>query len=242
MNDELKKLYQKYWTGLLDAAKSLTIEAANPLLIQVNDKYIKSEIKIMIVGQETDGWHESLNHASSVDNLMKGYFDYFYQNSKDGKKRGKRAFWNKKNYLYFEDELTAYFKEKDKTVSFIWNNISKIGNNGRGKPKKEILTLERQYFNLLKDEFDILKPNIVIFTTGKRDSYIKHHFGLDTEFIPVLYLKDNLLAEKTASLIAHVKIPKRADICSVRVEHPNRRTLDNSIIVSVIKDIWESKT
>ena len=117
----------------------------------------------------------------NIDDLMQGYFDYFYKKTKDGKNRGKRAFWNKKNYRFFEDELTKYFKKQDKTISFIWNNISKIGNNGKGKPKKEILELEREYFNILKEEFDNIKPNRVIFTTGKtRDGYIKHHFGSKT--------------------------------------------------------------
>ena len=241
MNDELKELYQNNWVELLKNAKTLNTNAANPLLIKVDEEYINSEIKVMIVGQETDGWHGELNLANkSVDDLMGGYSDYFYKNSKNGKERGKRAFWNKKNYSYFESELSKYFINKDKTVSFIWNNISKIGNAGRGRPNKEILNLERSCFNILKEEFYILKPDIIIFTTGKRDSYIKHHFGENTEFTPLLYLKNNILLKETLPLIAKVIIPDRKNICSIRVEHPNRRTLHNSIIVNLIKEIWET--
>jgi hypothetical protein len=244
MNAELKKLYENYWVKLLDEVDSLL--CSNPLLIKVSDEYIDSDVKVMIVGQETDGyWLGELNQKEkSVSDLMTGYFNYFYQISTGGKKRGKRAFWNKKNYKYFEDELTKYFKENNKSVSFIWNNISKIGGKKRGKPNKKIRILEREYFNILRQEIKILKPDIIIFTTGSsRDSYIKYHFdfGSEVEFLPKLCLQNGTLSKDTLNLIAEVKLPKFNKICAVRIEHPNRRTLKNSIILSVIKNIWERK-
>lgn len=228
---------------LLEASK-LNSEAASPLLIKVDQEYLHSDIKIMIIGQETDGWYGKLNSANkSVEELMEGYFNYFYQKTDHGKNRGKRAFWNRKNFKYFEDELKEYFGGKNKSVSFIWNNISKIGNAGRGKPQKEIKRLERGYFNILKDEFEILKPDIVIFTTGSsRDSYIRYHFGSDVIFKPKLSLDNNMLKNETLNLLAEVTLPDFESISSVRIEHPNRRTLSNLVTVSVIKEMLENKT
>ena len=52
MNKELKCLYEKYWNNLLANAQGT--KAAHPLLLMVNNDYIKSDVKVMIIGQETD--------------------------------------------------------------------------------------------------------------------------------------------------------------------------------------------
>jgi len=228
---------------LLEASK-LNSKSAFPLLIKVNQEYIDSDIKVMIVGQETDGWYGQLNIGNhSVDDLMKAYFNYFYQETEHSKNRGKRAFWNRKNFKFFEDELKVYFASKNKSVSFIWNNISKIGNDGRGKPNDEIKQLERSYFDILKAEFKVLKPDIVIFTTGSsRDSYIRYHFGSEVIFTPKLSLANDMLKNETLNLLAEVKIPDFEYISAVRIEHPNRRTLSNIVSLSVIKEILKNKT
>lgn len=242
MNPALENLYSSKWDSLLEAASVLPSKAANPLLIKVDQTYIDSDIKVMILGQETDGWHGQLNTGkATVENLMDDYFRYFNQISENGKNRGKRAFWNRKNFRFFEENLTEYFR--DKSVSFIWNNISKIGNDGRGKPSPSIRKLEREYFNILAEEFSILRPDIVIFTTGStRDSFIKHHFGNKVQFLPKLSLLDGALAEQTLNLLAEVRIPQYPDLKAIRIEHPNRRTLCNSVSLSALKQMFEKET
>lgn len=241
MNENLKELYDSRWEQLLNEAGCLRVKAANPLLIKVDKAYIDSDIRIMVVGQETDGWHGCLNEGrKSVSDLMDGYYEYFYQKSKDGKRRNKRSFWNRNNFKYFEEELIRYFKGR--SVSFVWNNISKIGNAGRGKPNKEIRLLEKNYFNVLRDEFKVLKPDIVIFTTGmSRDSYIKHHFGNDVQFLPRLCMRDGTLEAETLNLLAEVKLPGFDSVAAIRIEHPNRRTLSNAISLHTIKELFDSK-
>lgn len=242
MNLELEKLYKSKWGSLLEAASELPTKAANPLLIKVDQTYIDADIKVMIVGQETDGWHGQLNTGGvTVENLMDGYFNYFNQVSGHGKNRGKRAFWNRKNFRFFEEKLTEYFRGK--SVSFVWNNISKIGNDGRGKPSPSIRKLERQYFNILADEFSILRPDVVIFTTGStRDSFIQHHFGNKVQFLPKLSLIDGVLAEQTLNLLAEVRIPQYPKLKAIRIEHPNRRTLSNSVSLNALKQMIETET
>lgn len=242
MNSALKDLYLSKWDLLISNASQLRVKAANPLLIQVGQAYIDSEIKVMIVGQETDGWHHVLNEGNiSVERLMNGYSDYFNQASKDGKGRGRRAFWNRKNYRFFEEQLSKYFRGK--SVSFIWNNISKIGNENRGKPHKLIRQLEREHFNIFASEFAILNPDIVIFTTGSsRDSYIVHHFGSSVSFLPKLSLLNGCLSEETLNLIAEVKLPKFPSVKAIRIEHPNRRTLSNSLSLEVLKCMLDDET
>ena len=241
MNRELEKLYKSKWDILVKEANGLNSKAAYPLLIKVNQSYVDSDIKVMIVGQETDGWYGLLNEgAATVEELMNAYSDYFNQRSENGKKRGKRPFWNGKNYLYFERELKEYYFGK--SVSFIWNNVSKIGNNGRGKPSSSIEQLERDYFDVFSEEFAILKPDVVIFTTGHtRDSYIEYHLGDDVQFIPKLSLFDGTLSDQTSNLLVEVKIPRYPDVKSIRIEHPNRRTLKNSVSLAVLTSLLEAE-
>jgi hypothetical protein len=238
MNEELKDLYNSHWNLLQTEASKLSVNAAYPLLIKVDQKYIDSDIKVMIVGQETDGWIGDLKNGSfAVEYIMNEYSDYFCEREK----HGKRAFWNRKNFRYFEEKLTTYFSNKD--VSFIWNNISKIGSNGRGIPSSSIKKLERSCFNIFLSEFKILKPDIVIFTTGSsRDSYIKHHFGSDVSFEPKLSLINGGLETETLDLIAEVNLPQFSAVKAVRIEHPNRRTLSNVVTLQVIKNWFEKET
>lgn len=259
-NNELKNLYQKHWDGLLQ--HSGDAPAASPLLIKLrDDKYWNADVKVMICGQETYGWNGDVG-SKDIDFLMNdyqailyndqdyfdktpGYGEYSSKGARLKRKKG-RSFWSRKNFKFFEEGLTNYFKKQDKTVGFVWNNLSKMGNNsshknGKGKAVKEVRKLERDNFNILKEEFDILKPNIVIFTTGARDKHIKHHFGAETEFLPKLYSENNILLKKTSNLIAEVKLPEFDNVCALRVQHPSRRTLDNSVIMTMLEALWESR-
>lgn len=175
MNIKLKTLYEKHWEALENASKG--IGAAHPLLIKVRDEYEQSDIKIMICGQETDGWNGEFGNIDSkdkdIDFLMDDYEAYFY-NDKDYKhhykgrlkRKNKRSFWNRKNFKYFQENLKDF---EDKKIAFIWNNLSKIGNStNRGKATKEVQKLEEKHFKLFDEELKILCPDIIIFRTGKR--------------------------------------------------------------------------
>jgi len=236
----LKELYASYWKSLVSKAGSLKARAAYPLLIQTRKQYDNADVKVMIIGQETDKWgggcfNESLR---TVESLMGAYDSYFYEGRKNDLKR---AFWNKKNFSFFEIKLTKYFSAKGQSVAFLWNNISKIGKHGRGNPGREILTLERDFFKVIKKEVAILKPNLIIFTTGSRDSHIKYHFGKETVIAPILCLEHEPPHKKTKSLIAEVKLEYFPEICAIRVQHPNRRALSNELILEIIIKCLEKR-
>jgi len=237
LNNLLVDLYGNFYPGLLEEAKTLKPSAAFPLLIKVSDQYVNADIKVMIVGQETDEWYGRLNEDEhSIETLMDGYHNYLFKISQNGKARTSRPFWNMKNFEYFESK----FKVEGKSVSFIWNNISKIGNHGSGRPAPDIRRLEKSHFNVIKSEVEIVKPDIILFTTGSRDGYIKEHFGKNSKFIPKLYYSDGSLIEKSVNMIAEVKLEHFPEICSVRVEHPNRRSIDNGIVLHILNQCWKS--
>jgi len=243
INSSLEKLYTENWNNLENTAKDIS-NIAHPLLIKVDEGiFCKSDIKVIIFGQETDGWYGKFpreNTPISVKELMDEYHSYYYKS----KKKGKRPFWNRNNFKYFEEKISQYFELKNITTAFIWNNISKIGNTGRGKAKKDIRGLEIKYFKVIENEMKILNPDIIIFTTGhSRDKYIIEAFGKDhVEFeYPKLAFGSMQQSYETKKMVAKVKLANFPKIHAIRIEHPNRRTLSNSLIFNVLKDFWETK-
>ena len=202
MNEKLKELYENRWNDLILNSKGT--DATYPLLIKVDNKYQNAHIKVMIVGQETDGWCGVLeDNKRDIVSVQDTYFNYLYKN----KDKYSRPFWNRKNFKYFEEELTKIFSDKDKKIAFIWNNISKIGKNSRGKPTQKIENLEKKYFNIFEKELKILNPDIIIFTTGNRK-------------IPIEHKKIKPIKEEPVSIVELRNYP---NIIAIRTYHPNAR-------------------
>jgi len=241
MNQYLKQLYQETWSDLEDQARE-TDNVTHPLLVKVNEcVYKNADVKVMIFGQETDGWYGDYPREEipfSIDELMEGYSEYFYTS----KNKSLRPFWNRNNFSFFQQGLEKFFNDKNKTTAFVWNNISKIGKVNRGKATKSIRNMELSHFQVIEKEVEILKPDIIIFTTGHtRDSYIQKAFGKDN--VEFEYAKfsfssmDN--SYQDGNMMAKINLSNYPSICAIRVEHPNRRTLSNELILQVIKDTWE---
>lgn len=198
MNKALEQLYRGKWNNLIENSKEL--RTAYPLLIKVNEDYVNADIRVMIVGQETDGWIGELQKCEkSIAEAQEEYFKYFYKS----KNKNRRPFWNRKNFRYFKEELVKRWPNKK--VGFVWNNVHKIGKISRGKPTPRIIELERRYFDVFGSELDILAPNIIIFASGDR-------------CIPVKHLKVKPVNKDPVSKVHLLDFP---DIFAVRTYHPN---------------------
>lgn len=137
----------------------------------------------------------------------------------------KRFFWDKNFYegyskssfwqafRFFEKNIPNLLKENGiiQEPIFIWNNISKLGlSNNRTGVSDTSRRLERDFFDVASDEFEIVKPDLVIFLTGpNRDSDIKYNFKT-THFNPAL---DNYPQRKMA-------IIRISDVSALRLYHP----------------------
>ncbi len=125
----------------------------------------------------------------------------------------------------------------DKTVECVWNNIHKVGNgaagNGRccGQPTAEIQEIVKRRFNVVPDEIKILKPDIVIFLTGKyADNAIMNTFDISkNEFVHV----------NAGSEIFLDRINLPGVKYAARTIHPSRKSNEvlNTHFEAVIKDI-----
>lgn len=213
INQLLAELYGKYWNSLIENGNQImSSNIANPLILKVNEEvFAESDLKVMVFGQETWNWH---NFSTSIEDGMNRYESFFideifYQGYK------KSAFW--KGFNFFKDSINNHFK--DKKVTYIWNNISKIGqNNGKTGVTKELRDLERAYFSVIKEELLILKPDIVIFFTGNRDGDIRFNFP-DVVFKPI-EMKNKKRAKKKYTPSSQV-ISKLLPYKSVKLYHPS---------------------
>ncbi|NNK83044.1 MAG: hypothetical protein HKO92_07960 [Flavobacteriaceae bacterium] len=163
MTSKLTQLYLSKWNLLSSSLKALKVNSlyifkpTNPLLLTVNNDYLDADIKIMIFGQETNSWFNKFN---SVEELQNAYKNFFLE--KNYKKRGGQ-FWNGTNQLV--SLISNEFPNKK--VSFIWNNIIKIGKyNKKNKPPEYIQEVETKYFNVVSKEIEILNPDIIVFFSG----------------------------------------------------------------------------
>lgn len=178
MKKALFSLYESNWELLkfhllrLSASDELRDKPTSPLLISLEDydEYESADIRLMIFGQETNNWFGYFN--PDMMEVMGFYESYFL--SGDWMLDKKRVFWRGlKPYL---DGIRERFPEK--TFSFIWNNLTKVGKISKGSSPKYIKDVELTYFPVIKKEVEILRPNIILFFTGfSRDGDIKNIFS-----------------------------------------------------------------
>ena len=173
MKEKLLDLYTNYFSK--DKLKDEEIlNFSRPFLIDVNDDYINSNNKVMIVGQETYTWYglyrDFLNENNGVKKSQEIYKNFMLKN----KANYNSPFWNFFNKL-----------EENSNAIFIWNNVykletieylehidklgKKVGFSLLFKNKNYQYLIEKiRLFqrDILIKEIEILKPNVIIFLTG----------------------------------------------------------------------------
>ena len=172
INNQLYDLYDSKWNDFLSMKDQLDNEGiydySSPLLMYCwEQEYEEGNKKILFVGQESNSWYEdgsSLNE-NSLNQVISNYEDFDLGNGYNS------PFW------HFVHNLNNRFNNS--SHSFLWTNINKFGlDKGKGRPNKRVTELENQYFNILKDELNIINPDAVIFLTGPNyDNDIKNKLG-----------------------------------------------------------------
>jgi hypothetical protein len=208
MNTKLFDLYASKWGSLQEELSkihnddSLDVKPTNPYLISVNPDYENSDLRVMVFGQETNGWHEE---GDSVEELQAAYDKWVNQGncfSYGGQ------FWNGTNLLL------AKLREKFpmKTIGFVANNLVKIGKSDeRGFPPDYIYDIERSHFRTVPEEISILKPDIVVFYTGPNYDSILADLYEKLDFSPVTPFPSRHLSGLNINGVPH----------AYRTYHPN---------------------
>jgi hypothetical protein len=207
----LTEKYDEAWKRLLSSMPSSfggDQRPTNPLLLDISEGFINADVKILFFGQETNDWEGDFPHSAGIYHLIDTYKN-FYLNGCCFIYNGQ--FWNGISKL--KQKLEEHFSYTGRTVSFLWNNIVKIGKSGgKGLPSNEILQWQDNWFDILREEVALLKPDIIIFLTGPYyDRFIRRVFD-DAYFESINERKERQLAR-----IKSIHLPVR----TVRTYHPN---------------------
>lgn len=232
INEQLFLLYGSYLNGLdllyskLDQLNIM--DYAGPHLIYCwEDFYTTSKYKLLIVGQETNGWYD--DYIRTQKDIGKCIITY--EKFKLGESKANKPFWR---YAHlFNDKINGTNSE----LGFMWTNINKFGATGKGRPNLEVTKMENKGFNIFTKEIQILKPDVCLFLTGPNyDNDIKNKVP-DVEFEEITnFGKRQLVKVKSAHL------PQK----SYRTYHPGygnrKKKLYMEIFQTIIADMEENKT
>ena len=175
INQKLALYYASKWSNLCKALDSNELYSFedNPLLLNINnvDDFEKADIKVMLFGQDMSAengnpWYKYDRYGDILNDCMPATktFDNKTGACNPNGKRQTSGMGGGMNL--FIDRLNSKFK--DKQVRYVWNDIVKIGRNiTKGNSNKTVLEeIETQYFDVIKDEINIIQPQVIVFFTG----------------------------------------------------------------------------
>lgn len=167
--NQLTELYNEYYT--YDTLKSLkdVDKLSSPFVLDISENYLKSPIKIMFIGKEVNNWEKRLEKNLADDSLIERMRKRYEKEFSDETEWERSAFF--RTYLKIRENLTDNTKG-----SVIWNNLLKFSyDTGKGFSKnsidhKGVVELSKEIF---QKEFEILKPDFMIFATSTGSGYDK---------------------------------------------------------------------
>ena len=215
VQDELNELYRRFTDidlvrtvcGGAEAAEAMTQEVDGPFLIKSRMEYEQSPLKLVIIGQENDGWigpYKEFLETKTLAEAIQLYDDFELERSH--------------NTTFFR-----YFAEIRNNISpsalpnrreALWLNLFKF-NQGMSPQmiesnyREQVLQLQGDVF---QKEIALLKPQVVVFLTGPYYDPIIRRFYPGMQIASVEERPTNQLAR-----IVHDQLP---DAC-FRTYHPS---------------------
>lgn len=221
---KLKDLYLSKMDGLASISNSKLVDSG-PLLTDCwEEEFSSVNHKILIIGQQTNGWDAFDEGFVDIDRLQRCYSDFRLSCNT---RFCTSPFWQAAHHL--RESLNPNCSE----VAFQWTNIWKYDSNNSAPPK-ELQQLELLHFNVLKDEISIIDPDIVIFFTGPNyDGAIKAHLD-DASFSP--FVKG--VSERSLAMVKSRYLPEK----SYRSYHPGylRRSKQWDHLQHILSDYVDS--
>jgi len=208
MLPSLLKQYEVEWEKHLHNIPLCSESPTNPLLLDVPSAYLQAECRVMIFGQETNDWEKRFPHNDGVRHILNSYKNFYLENlcySYGGQ------FFNGVSQL--KRALTDRLSRSYNSIEFLWNNVVKIGRmEKKGTPSETVLEWEDNWFDVVRFEVQVLKPDIVIFFSGPNyDKFLRRIFN-DISFTNV-----NQRDQRQLAYIKSENLPKN----TIRTYHPN---------------------
>ena len=194
MNDELNKVYAEYVNSLGNFRnKYLNHNLHGPFFLKLK-KYFHQNVKLMVVGQETHGWCNSLD----INEQCEAYVEFDF-----GSSYHSTPFWNIIRKIERILEIEPF--------SIAWSNINRFDVDCGSPDYTELASDIVEFDFILKEEIRILNPDLCILFTNHKYDYrlMKLYEGLIIENI-------NGLPERHFVRLYHPDLP----LYTIRVPHP----------------------
>jgi hypothetical protein len=218
-NLQLRLAYENYFEAVKTLPASLRKRASAPLLLSVRADWKAANSRILIVGQETNGWTSSietkprqlktLEHFCKseygIDEMLHAYREFAFADSYSHRNS---AFW--RAFRHLEANVAK------SPSAAMWTNLFRVDVGGsvvRSCDEDARDHLRRVQVGLLTTEVVALKPTIVVFFSGPTyDQEIAKAFS-DCTFEQVFSDRP----EREIALIRSELLPPH----SFRIYHPN---------------------
>ena len=175
------KLAERYY----DALQAADLESiyredhhSGIFLAAPHEAYFSGGMKVLIVGQETREWRSKVCEAKRRQTISLNGVLAWMDNTVCFNLKKPRTSRFRQFYKSTSKRLCT--ESSDPSNAAVWSNqfcISYKGSNSVKSPKIEII--KDLSFRILRAQFEILKPEIAIFTVGhSRDCYLKKCFPM----------------------------------------------------------------
>jgi hypothetical protein len=223
IQQSLSALYEKFRSNTT-IPETLGARLSSPLLLSVSDAWLSSNHRILMVGQEVQGWaferghyydwpHQPLRHfndfkkhSNAVADLIEAYIAFDF--SKHQPDNYRSPFWAA--YRKLRAEL-----EEDVDASVLWTNLFRMsvdrGSAIRNRTFDQLKLLQEKQLGLLRDEITILRPDAIIFFIGP-----DYDETLSMEFPGTTFESMGFRPPKILAKLSHPTFPP----CSLRTYHP----------------------
>lgn len=262
LNEQLNNIYQPYFNELITHLKNdkLIDKVQPPFLLGLNREkdgnvsvgdetwYTQANLKVMVFGKEVHewGWPKLEDGAQLIsDDLVEAYEMFYSENYRDtffltdsNSKLSKSPFF-RTGFNGLMDGINERLKKvySEKKVAFLWNEISKLSTR-EGRSRKvhdSIHRYETDFFHVIPQEIELLKPDIIIFLTGfgePYDQYIHENFHIQsTSSVDNISINDVIKMElKEVSLAYKTHHPGTTNVAGHSLKDAERWNHYNAIL------------
>ena len=182
----------------------------------VDDAYLQSPVRVMLIGQEPKKWGRDL-HSLSVEGGLPLELLVYVESQMAAYRKTALMPARKSRFRQFHFQMHANFRNHvgSQHNAVFWGNLLCMSRRN-GSPKKaaeidRIAALSRELLNV---QFDVLQPNLVVFATGSGyDGFLKAQ--IEHEYTTLAGFKAKHYWPFTAD---------KPGIQAWRVRHPRRMT------------------
>jgi hypothetical protein len=160
IRSKLRELYDpkimNMYHKIIEMVYSIPDDLFGPFVPHVFTEYLASRIKLLVVGQQTNGGiplREACEQRHLYDKLVEPWIDFEH-----GRHYTNSPFWQ------FVHELNLRLGNSS-SLSFVWTNLSKL-ELSNGLPKSPFKELNENDLKTLYPEIEILEPDFVVALTG----------------------------------------------------------------------------